>query len=101
MSDSHAPLTSSTISYYDLDMAEAIDGKPVTDAMVERLASQAKRGYPVEKLRKRGRRPAGDGPGKVVTVRLDATLLRGIEERARRDHTNGSEVIRDAVRAWL
>ena len=73
----------------------------MTDEMIERLAAEAERGHPVEELRKRGRRPAGDGPGQVVSVRIDATLLRQIEKRAKRDHKSDSEVIRDAVRAWL
>ena len=82
-------------------MASEIDGKTITEADIERLAAEAKRGYPVEQLRKRGRRPAGNGPGKVVTVRLDADLRRAVEERAVRDHKNDSEVIRDALRAWV
>jgi predicted transcriptional regulator len=82
-------------------MAHEIDGKEITDAEIERLASEAKRGYPVEQLRKRGRRPSGNGPGKVVTVRLDADLRQAVEARAVRDHKNDSEVIRDALRAWV
>lgn len=82
-------------------MADEIDGKKVTEADIERLAAEAKRGYPVEQLRKRGRRPAGNGPGKVVTVRLDSDLRQAVEARAVRDHKNDSEVIRDALRAWV
>lgn len=82
-------------------MVHEIDGREVTDADIERLAKEAKRGFPVEQLRKRGRRPAGNGPGKVVTVRLDADLRQAVEARAARDHKNDSEVIRDALRAWV
>ncbi|MGE3192732.1 MAG: ribbon-helix-helix protein, CopG family [Microbacteriaceae bacterium] len=82
-------------------MANEIEGKKVTEADVERLAAEARRGYPVEELRKRGRRPAGNGPGKVVTVRLDSDLRQAVEARAARDHKNDSEVIRDALRAWV
>jgi hypothetical protein len=82
-------------------MAQKINGVPVTEEQIQRLAREAERGYPVEQLRKRGRRPTGDGPGTVVTVRMDATLLEAVKKRAERDHTNDSEVIRDAVRAWL
>jgi len=82
-------------------MAHEISGKKVTEADIERLAAEAKRGYPVEQLRKRGRRPAGNGPGKVVTVRLDSDLRQAVEARAARDHKNDSEVIRDALRAWV
>jgi hypothetical protein len=82
-------------------MADEIDGKKITEADIERLAAEAKRGYPVEQLRKRGRRPTGNGPGKVVTVRLDSDLPPGVEARAVRDHKHDSEVIRDALRAWV
>jgi hypothetical protein len=82
-------------------MANEIDGRKVTEADIERLAAEAKRGYPVEQLRKRGRRPVGNGPGKVVTVRLDSGLRQAVEARAVRDHKNDSEVIRDALRAWV
>ncbi|HEV7741319.1 MAG TPA: ribbon-helix-helix protein, CopG family [Pseudolysinimonas sp.] len=82
-------------------MSREFDGREVTEADIERLASEAKRGYPFEQLRKRGRRPAGNGPGKVVTVRLDADLRQAVEARAVRDHKNDSEVIRDALRAWV
>jgi len=82
-------------------MDHEIEGKKITEADIERLAAEANRGYPVEQLRKRGRRPAGNGPGKVVTVRLDSDLRQAVEARAVRDHKNDSEVIRDALRAWV
>jgi hypothetical protein len=82
-------------------MAHEIDGKKVTEADIERLAAEAKRGYPVEQLRKRGRRPTGNGPGKVVPVRLHSDLRRAEDARAVREHKNDSEVIRDALRAWV
>lgn len=94
-------VTISAIRITILSMAHEIDGKEITDAEIEQLASEAKRGYPVEQLSKRGRRPTGNGPGKVVTVRLDADLRQAVEARAVRDHKNDSEVIRDALRAWV
>jgi hypothetical protein len=94
-------MTTLTIRITILIVANEIEGKKVTEADVERLAAEARRGYPVEELRKRGRRPAGNGPGKVVTVRLDSDLRQAVEARAARDHKNDSEVIRDALRAWV
>ena len=32
-------------------------------------------GYDLDRLRKRGRKPVGDGPGQVIPVRLDKTFL--------------------------
>ena len=80
---------------------ETISGTPVTDEMLEAWSAAAERGYPVEQLRKRGRRPAGDGPGAVVPVRMDAALLEALAARAEREHVSRSEAIRAAVRAWI
>lgn len=80
---------------------ETIDGVPVTEEMIEAWAAEAEAGYPVERLRKRGRQPVGDGPGSVVPVRMDAALLQALAERAEKEHVSRSEAIREAVRAWL
>lgn len=81
--------------------AETIDGVPVSDAMIDAWAAEAERGYRVEGLRRRGRRPVGEAPGAVVPVRMDPALLGALNARAERDHLSRSEVIRAAVRAWI
>lgn len=80
---------------------EKIDGVPVTDDMIEDWAEEAERGYDIQRLRKRGRRPVGDGPGQVVPVRIDDTLLSAITQRAENDHVSRSELIRAALRAYV
>lgn len=80
---------------------ETIKGKPVTDEMIQAWADEAEEGYDVETLRKRGRKPVGDGPARVVPVRLDETLLAALDERAGRDHVTRSEMIRAALRAYV
>lgn len=57
---------------------ETMKGVPVTDEMIQGWADEAEHGYDVEQLRTRGRQPIGDGPARVVPVRLDDTLQRGI-----------------------
>jgi hypothetical protein len=94
-------MTTPTIRITILIVANEMEGKKVTEADIERLATEARRGYPVEELRKRGRRPAGNGPGKVVTVRLDSDLRQAVEARAGRDLETDSEVMRDGLRAWV
>jgi hypothetical protein len=79
---------------------ETINGKPVTDGMIQEWADEAEAGYDVEKLRKRGRPTVGDGPGAVVPVRMDAALLEALNARAAQEHVSRSEAIREAVRAW-
>ena len=80
---------------------ETIGGVPVTEEMIKAWADEAEAGYPVERLRKRGRQPVGDGPGSVVPVRMDAVLLQGLAQRAEKEYVSRSESIRAAVRAWL
>ena len=92
------PLT--TISYY-ASAVETIKGTPVTEQDIQDWADEAERGYDVEQLRKRGRKPIGDGPAKVVPVRIDATLLAALTERAERDHVSRSEAIRAAIRSYV
>jgi len=80
---------------------EQINGKPVTEQDIKEWADEAERGYDVDRLRKRGRRPLGDGPAQVVPVRLDGTLLAAVVARAERDHVSRSEAIRAAIRAYV
>ncbi len=93
-------MSAARYSYYDTAV-DAINGKPVTEQDIRAWADEAERGYDVAQLRKRGRRPAGDGPGQVVPVRLDATLLAALAERAERDQVSRSEAIRAAIRAYV
>lgn len=80
---------------------ETIDGVPVTDEMIQAWADEAERGYDVEVLRARGRRPTGDDAARIVPVRMDEDLVAAVDRRAVRDGTSRSEIIRSAVRAFV
>lgn len=80
---------------------ETIDGVPVTDEMIQAWADEAERGYDVEVLRARGRRPTGDDAARIVPVRMDEDLVAVVDRRAVRDGTSRSEIIRSAVRAFV
>lgn len=80
---------------------ESINGVPVTEEMIQAWAEEAERGYDIEALRKRGRKPKGAGPARVVPVRLDDTLVKALDARAERDRASRSEVIRAAIRAYV
>ena len=80
---------------------ETIDGVPVTDEMIQEWADEAERGYDVDVLKKRGRRPIGDGAARVVPVRMDDSLVAAVDQRAKKDGTSRSEIIRSAVRAFV
>ena len=99
-----ASLVSATpaISYYDLGVVEeTIRGKPVTEEQIQVWADEAEKGFPVEQLRKRGRRSVGDGPGEIIAVRMDESLLAQRSARAERDRISRSEAIRAALKAWI
>ena len=64
--------------------------------------AEAEAGYDIETLRRRGgRRPMGSAAAEVVPVRLDPELRAALAQRAEADHVTASEVIRQALRAWL
>lgn len=81
---------------------KTIKGQPVTDELIEQLAREAAAGYDVATLKRRsGRKPLGSAAARVIPVRLDPELEAALKARADVDDTNASEVIRDALRAWL
>jgi hypothetical protein len=67
---------------------DKVNGKPVTEQDVNDRADEAERGYDVDRLSKRGRKPLGDGPAHVVPMRIDETLLAAVTDRAERDHVS-------------
>jgi len=86
----------------DINQAPTASGEPVTDELVQGLADEAEAGYDPEKLRRSGgRKPIGSGAARVIPVRLDPELEQALRDRAEADHSNASEVIREALRAWL
>jgi hypothetical protein len=77
-------------------------GRPVTDAQIDHLAQEAETGYDISALKRTGgRRPIGSAAARVIPVRLDPELEAALRARAEADHSNTSEVIRAALRAWL
>lgn len=86
----------------DANRPRTASGEPVTDDLVQALADEAEAGYDPAELRRRGgRKPIGSAAARVIPVRLDPELEHALRERAAADHSNASEVIRDALRAWL
>jgi predicted transcriptional regulator len=80
---------------------ETVNGVPVSDEMIQEWADEAERGYDVSQVRKRGRKPMGEGPARVVPVRVDDALLSALDQRAEHDHVSRSELIRAAIRAYV
>jgi hypothetical protein len=77
-------------------------GVPITDKQIDQLAAEAETGYDIDTLRRRGgRRPMGTAAADVVPVRLDPELRAALTRRAQAEHATTSEIIRQALRAWL
>jgi len=86
----------------DKKQTRAVGVKPVTDEKIQHLADEAEAGYDTATLRRTGgRKPLGSAAARVIPVRLDPELETALKARAEADHANTSEVIRDALRAWL
>ena len=79
-----------------------VGGVEITDEVIDSLVQNAEAGFPgVTPRRATGRPALGSGPGTTVAVRLDPDLHRALVERVEGDHTNASQIIRDALRSYL
>ena len=77
-------------------------GVELTDENLQKMADEAEVGLDVTKLRRRpGRPPMGSGPADTLPVRLEPELRRAVDDRAARDHTSASDVVREALRRYL
>lgn len=79
---------------------ETVNGRQISEEQIQEWADEAEGGYDVETLRKRGRPTIGDGPSTVIPVRMDAALLKALNELADERDLSRSEAIREAVRSW-
>ena len=80
---------------------KTINGQPVTDEQIIVWADAAESGYDVATLKKRGRPRIGSDIAQVTAIRLDPELAAALDERAKHDQESRSDVMRDALRAWL
>jgi type I restriction enzyme R subunit len=77
-------------------------GRIVTDADFEALATEAEKGYDVSDLQRRPGRPLiGSSPAIGVPIRMHADLLAATQALADAEETSVSELVRDAVGAYL
>lgn len=79
---------------------ETVNGRQISEEQIQEGADEAEGGYDIETLRKRGRPTIGDGPSTVIPVRMDAALLKALNELADERDLSRSEAIREAVRSW-
>lgn len=79
----------------------------ITDELAERLADDAKAGYPPRQIhvrptgRGRPRLSKGKGASPTVNARLDDELADLLEQRADREGVLKSDIVREALRSYL
>ena len=79
-----------------------VNGVPVTDDVIEDLVTDAEKGFPGATFKPVGRpRTVGGKPAQTVTVRLDLDRISAVQERAEREHTSASEIMRRALDHYL
>lgn len=79
-----------------------VKGVPITDDVIDELVEDAEAGFPNTTFRPVGRpRTVGGEPAETVTVRLDPARVSAVRERAEREHTSASEIMRRALDRYL
>ena len=78
------------------------NGRTITDEEIQAMADEAEAGYDLTKLKRRPGRPTlGSAAAEVFPVRLEPELRAALEARAATDETTASDVVRNALRAYL
>ena len=74
-----------------------------TEEQLQAWADEAEAGYEDHELIviRRGRPPLGDGPSRVVQVRLDPELYGDLETRIESEGATASAIMREALRRYL
>ena len=85
------------------ELGKTRSGEPITEELLEKLTAQAEEGFDVEEILRRrgGRPPMGSSAAAVESVRLDPELSQALHDRAHREGRTNSDLIRDALRAYL
>ena len=78
-------------------------GIPLTAADIEKLADEAERGYPLDRLRpvRPGRPSLGQGTSPAIQVRLDPRAYKALQEHIAETGLNTSTIVREALAQYL
>ena len=79
------------------------DGEILTDADFERMAEDvATRDFDLSKFTRLPGRPLmGNAVAEVVPVRIEPSIVKSIDRRARKEGTTRSDIIRQAIKIYL
>lgn len=96
-------MTGRGIRQTDVDYEAWVYPGTPTDAQLDQWAAKAEAGFESHQLGRfrRGRPPLGDGPSRVVQVRLDPELYSALETRVESEGVTASAIMREALRRYL
>nr|VDG62892.1 Ribbon-helix-helix protein, copG family [Streptococcus thermophilus] len=77
---------------------KTINGKPVNEGQIDSWVTEAEKGYDVETLRRRGRKPRDEDAAKVVSIRLSPGEISELDRYAAAHGWSRSEAIRKALK---
>ena len=77
---------------------KTINGKPISEEQIDEWVTEAEKGYDVETLRTRGRKPRDNKVAKIVSIRLSPNEIADLDKYAATHGWSRSQAIREALR---
>ena len=77
---------------------KTINGKPVSEEQIDAWVTEAEKGYDVETLRRRGRKPRNEDAAKVISIRLSPGEISDLDKYAAANGWSRSQAIREALK---
>ncbi|TYR15721.1 ribbon-helix-helix protein, CopG family [Corynebacterium urealyticum] len=77
---------------------KTINGKLVSEEQIDAWVTEAEKGYDVETLRRRGRKPRNEDAAKVISIRLSHGEISDLDKYAAANGWSRSQAIREALK---
>ena len=77
---------------------KTINGKLVSEEQIDAWVTEAEKGYDVETLRRRGRKPRNEDSAKVISIRLSPGEISDLDKFAAENGWSRSQAIREALK---
>lgn len=77
---------------------KTINGQPISEEQIDEWVMEAEKGYDVETLRTRGRKPRDNKAARIVSIRLSPNEIADLDKYAAANGWSRSQAIREALR---
>ena len=77
---------------------KTINGQPVCEEQIDEWVVEAEKGYDVETLRRRGRKPRNEDAAKVISIRLSPSEISNLDKYAAANGWSRSQAIREVLK---